>query len=160
MAHFTRTAPAPIVKGNYRALRPHVRRDFKRYCAYCLSHEDYAHGEESFELDHFLCKAYHPHLIRDFYNLYYACHVCNNYKRNFPTLEQMKQGLQIVDLCKENFSDHFEQLPNGAWSPKTRAAEYTIIRLRLNRSHLVKIRKRLMASTAKRSKTKGASKAS
>jgi hypothetical protein len=101
-------------------------------------------GEESFELDHFRPKS-RPQLIRlsnDFYNLYYACHICNKMKgSHWPTPFQESQGWSFVDLCLDPFTVHFQELADGRWLPLSRHAEYTLDKLRLNRSHLVKIRR-------------------
>lgn len=82
MAHFSRTVPAPAFPGGYTAFRAYVRQDFRQCCAYCLLHEFWAGGEDNFELDHFRPVSRFPDLERDFYNLYYACHVCNQRKRD------------------------------------------------------------------------------
>jgi hypothetical protein len=110
-------------------------------------HELWAGGEECFELDHFHPRAYYSHLLNDFYNLYYSCHVCNKLKWYHPTPAESAAGKQIVDLCKDNFTTHFQELPNGKWKPLTAAARYTLIQLRLNRDHLVKLRLELAKRT-------------
>jgi len=77
----------------------------------------------------------------DFYNLYYACSVCNRYKSGiWPSPELMALGFGFVDLCAEDFSTHFQEESDGSWRPLTPRAEYTIARIRLNRPHLLEIR--------------------
>lgn len=141
MAHFNRTKPAPKVNGDYRAFRPYVRFDFKASCAYCLIDELFAAGEENFELDHFRPKSLFPQYINNFENLYYSCHVCNNIKRDkWPPEELGKIGIEIIDLCKEDFEQHYRILNDGSWEPLTKSAEYTLEVLRLNRPHLKRLR--------------------
>lgn len=147
MAHFTRTRPAPKVKGGYAKFRSYVRFDFTAQCAYCLLHEMWAGGEKNFELDHFRPKSRpeFKHLINDFYNLYYCCHVCNKNKRaTWPPPAYRAKGIGFVDLCRDNFSDHFRELPDGRWEPLTPSAEYTERILLLNHPHLVRLRELLV----------------
>jgi hypothetical protein len=144
MARFDRTKPAPTVAGGYQSFRPAVRKDFRSTCAYCLIRELFAAGEENFELDHFFPVSKFPSRERDFYNLYYACHPCNKIKRaKWPDDDLQGKGVGFIDLCSEDFSTHFYELPDGCWKGLTLSANYTIDALRLNRKHLVELRKLL-----------------
>lgn len=148
MAFFIRTIPAPIVAGGYKSYRPAVRADFKSSCAYCLISEMFAAGEENFELDHFHPVSKFKLQKQDFYNLYYACHPCNHIKRaKWPDDGLVGKGIGFVDLCKDDFDIHFCELPDGSWKGLTSSAEYTIDALRLNRRHLLQIRKLIRAIT-------------
>lgn len=123
-----------------------MREDFAECCAYCLLHEILAAGQENFELDHFRPRSLSgfANQINDYYNLYYACRPCNLLKGNIwpdPSLEVAGYG--FLDLCTETFSDHFQEESDGSWLPLSRQAEYTLEKLRLNRTHLVKIRRYL-----------------
>lgn len=141
MAMFARTTPAPTVSGGYRGFKPAVRTDFNSTCAYCLISELFAAGVENFELDHFFPVSRFRSKELDFYNLYYACHPCNNIKRaKWPEDELLKQGIGFVDLCSDDFADHFRENPDGSWEGLTPSARYTIEALRLNRPHLLEIR--------------------
>jgi hypothetical protein len=144
VAHFTRTRPAPKVKGaGYAKFRPFVRLDFTECCAYCLLPELWRAGEKNFELDHFRpqSRPEFKHLINNFYNLYYSCHVCNRNKWNtWPPPEYLAKGIGFVDFCRDNFSDHFRLLPDGRWEPLTASARYTEQILLLNDPHLVRLR--------------------
>jgi hypothetical protein len=140
--HFVRRSSAPTTKGSdYQALRPYVREDFRKTCAYCLLEETWAAGLENFELDHFRPKSLFPQLALSYYNLYWSCHVCNRLKRDiWPARRLLKQGIFFVDLCVSAFDEHFVEQKNGKWRGKTLAAKYTIDSLRLNRPHLVELR--------------------
>lgn len=141
MSVFTRRPMAPLVKGDYTQFRPFVREDFSECCAYCLLHELLAGGADNFELDHFRPQSLFASLVNDFYNLFYACHVCNRHKSNsWPSAELAVAGYRFVDLCRENFSTHFIELESGEWKPLTEAGFYTQARLGLNRRHLVRVR--------------------
>ena len=147
MARFVRTQPSPQVKGppyTYGKFRPHVRRDFNECCAYCLMPELWAGGENNFELDHFRPKHVFPNLRMDFHNLYWSCRVCNGNKWNhWPSERLQKQGTGFVDFCRDDFHDHFRLSLGGLWIPQTPSADYTEQILKLNRSHLVKLRRRV-----------------
>jgi len=143
VARFTRTDPAPSVKGGYGAFRTYVRGDFEQCCAYCFLHERYAGGEESFWLDHFYPKdaTLFPARINDFYNLYWSCMPCNRRKWNqWPPDEVLAHGICFVDLCIDDFDQHYRLRSDGRLEPLTPSAAYTIAVIRLNREHLVKIR--------------------
>lgn len=145
MSHFVRRVPSPPVTSNYRKYLPFVREDFVRQCAYCLLSEVLASGEENFELDHFKPRNQFPELLNDYYNLYYACHPCNHGKRDlWPPADLQSQGVFIVDLCKDKFASHFFQEDNGFLMGVTHSGSYTIDILRLNRKHLITIRKLLL----------------
>jgi hypothetical protein len=145
---FVRTKPAPT--GGYKSIRPYVRSDFVQGCAYCLLKELFAAGEDNFELDHFFPESKFPLRKGDFYNLYYACHPCNHIKRaKWPDERLVAKGIGFVDLCLDNFEDHFRELPDGRWEGLTDSAKYTIDALRLNRRHLPQIR--LLVQTLSRS---------
>jgi uncharacterized protein (TIGR02646 family) len=142
MPRFTRTNPAPTVSGGYAAYRLHVQGDFESVCAYCLLNELFAAGEENFELDHFKPRSLFPESVTDFYNLYWSCHVCNRIKHNkWPCAALQSKGIGIVDLCIEDVERQFRELPDGKWEGITPSAQYTIDALRLNRQHLVKVRR-------------------
>lgn len=104
-------------------------------------HERWAAGAEGFQLDHFRpCKLF-PELERDFLNLYYACYPCNKKKHDkWPSRELQGQAIGFVDLCRDEFSDHFEECPDGSWRPLTPSAGYTMDSLRLNSEHLKELR--------------------
>lgn len=141
MPVFQRRQEPPAIKGDYPHFRSFVREDFSECCAYCLLHEILAAGAENFELDHFRPKSLFPSLINDFFNLYYSCHPCNHKKsHNWPKPEEEAAGYKFIDLCQELFSTHFQEAEEGRWLPLTKAAEYSLAMLRLNRIHLVELR--------------------
>lgn len=153
MPIFLRRQTPPPEESNYTKYRPFVREDFHECCAYCLLHEIIAGGEANFELDHFRPKAHteFTRLANDFYNLYYSCHVCNQYKsRRWPNNALSENDYRFIDFCNENFSDHFREESDGSWTPLTKAGEYTEAKLRLNRKHLMKIRSLLRQLAALR----------
>src|SRR5258708_14076381 len=137
MPHFARTRPAPKTSGGYVSFRPFVREDFCRRCAYCLVTKLLAGGDEAFELDLFRPRSRFPELTDDFYNIYYACHKCNQFKSNrYPPPELEARNIGFVDLCTEEFDAHFRVGPDGKCAGISESGSYTIAMLRLNRRHL------------------------
>jgi hypothetical protein len=121
-----------------------VREDFNRQCAYCLLAEILAGGEENFELDHFRPKSLFPNRLNDFYNIYYACHPCNQIKKDaWPPAALEARRIGFVDLCKDDFATHFQINADGRWEGITESGRYTIDILRLNRRHLTILRQLL-----------------
>jgi hypothetical protein len=121
-----------------------VREDFNRQCAYCLLAEIMAGGEENFELDHFRPKSLFPLQWNDFYNIDYACHPCNHIKLDaWPPEALQSRGIGFVDLCKDDFATHFQATDDGRWQGITESGRYATDILRLNRRHLVTVRKLL-----------------
>lgn len=143
MSIFVRRASPPQNQKGCRNYRLSVRADFCECCAYCLLYEALAGGADNFELDHFRPKsaAVPGSDVHDFFNLYYACHVCNHYKAgSWPSRSLQTAGYRFVNPCSEDFATHFEAQSTGEWKPLTRPAQYSQARLRLNRRHLVELR--------------------
>jgi hypothetical protein len=146
--HFARTFPPPEVSGGYAAFRPYVRADFRQCCGYCCLHEFWVGGERNFELDHYRPESLFPHLITDFYNLRYSCHVCNANKwKRWVTPAMEAQGVGIVDLTADALSTHYALNPNSILEPLTNSAEYTIALLRLNSNHLQQLRAFILSNS-------------
>jgi hypothetical protein len=133
IARFERTLPPPEVSGGYAAFRPYVRADFRQCCAYCCLHE--------FWVDHYHPQSRFPHMARDFYNLRYACHMCNMAKSDYwPSDELVKVGAVVVDLTVDRFAYHYHLDELGMLQPITDSARFTITLLRLNSDHLHQLR--------------------
>lgn len=138
---FSHRVPAPS-ENKYQKYRPYIREDFSECCAYCLMHERFANGENSFELDHFKPKSKFDNLKKEYTNIYYSCHVCNSpgsKSNHWPSEALESKGYRFVDTCKEIFSEHFVD-EDGYWKPISNAGKYTAEKIRLNSSHNVQIR--------------------
>ena len=141
ITRFARTVPPPEVSGGYAAFRPYVRADFRQCCAYCCLHEFWLGGVGNFELDHYRPVSHFPHLRRDFYNLRYACHLCNLTKSDYwPSQELESAGIGLVDLTADAYDNHFYLEDHGTLQPMTDSAKVTIALLRLNSAHLRQLR--------------------
>jgi hypothetical protein len=68
----------------------------------------------------------------------------NNIKHDiWPPDELRAKGYRFVDPCHDNFSTHFTEV-DGRWEPLTPAGDYSQECLRLNRKHLIEIRRMLV----------------
>jgi hypothetical protein len=59
-----------------------MRDEFCFRCVYCLRREVWCFQDSDFELDHEVAQSIVPELCRDYANLVYACHNCNQRKGN------------------------------------------------------------------------------
>ena len=141
--HFNRMSPPP----QFKDFRESTRRDFRRICAYCLTHEHDMNGPELFDLDHHRPRSLFPELAHDYYNHYYCCKRCNGIKFNkWPSPEVQARGIGFVDLCSSQFETHYRiREEDQAWDALTPSAKYTIEQLRLDSPHLLRFRRRVKA---------------
>jgi hypothetical protein len=72
----------PVGYSAYRHFRPWLRDEFCFRCVYCLRREAWCFQDSDFELDHEVAQSLAPELCRDYTNLVYACHNCNQRKGN------------------------------------------------------------------------------
>jgi uncharacterized protein (TIGR02646 family) len=140
-----RETPPPLKRYNF--YKRYLRRDFAFRCAYCLIHEAHFGGLRNFHVDHFRPKSRPEfrHLALVYSNLYYACGICNIFKgEHWPTAEDVGAGLYFVDPCQENaYETHLAiHEENGELRALTRAGEYSIAHIRLNREQLKRHRRR------------------
>ena len=128
-------------------LREFVARRALYRCEYCHSHERFS--ADSFSVDHILPRARGG--PTDAANLALACQGCNNHK--FTATEsrdpQTDEVAPIFNPREDEWSDHF------AWNAdldqiegRTPTGRATVERLRLNRPHLVNLRRVLKLAGA------------
>ncbi len=119
-------------------------------CAYCLLQEGapITGGYQSFQIDHFRPVAKFPRLIRDYWNLYYCCHWCNNAKSDtWPNNDQAKRGYRFVDPCVDDFYGKHARLDvSGRLEALTTAGDFTIREILLNRKIFRDLRSRRAAA--------------
>jgi len=155
----------PPYSKDYTKYKPYLRQDFSYRCAYCTIHEGEFGGLRNFafvfvakaelrrklSIEHFRPKWKFPELECEYTNLYYACSICNNCKgKRWPSDEDISKGLRFADPCEEDIYEvHFCEQDDGNLKPITLCGDYTIIHIRLNRLHLVKLRLRRREGRAK-----------
>ena len=113
-------------------------------CEYCRSPE--AFSLDTFTIDHILPVAASG--SDDLDNLAFACHNCNNRKQDDVTAvdPSTRNHVPLFNPRQDRWSDHFH------WSedtltivPTTATGRATILRLQLNRTGAVNIRRALLA---------------
>lgn len=131
------TPPQMSGRRGYEAARECLRIDFTYRCAYCCIHE-IDNGGENFEIDHFK-PVNQGGEINNYENLYWSCRGCNGFKSGkWPIEELMKLGIHFIDPCKEcEYPTHLIEDDNGHIIANSRAGEYHIDALRLNRKSRV-----------------------
>jgi hypothetical protein len=129
----------PPALTDYKKYKSFLRADFERRCAYCHIPESRYGTPGNYAVDHFRPKsrAEFRELICRYSNLYYACRDCNLYKGStWPARKLQRSGFRFLDPCRIDLSTQWAVDQDGSLKPKTRAAEYMILRLRLNQRFL------------------------
>lgn len=128
-----------------------MQEDFKGYCAYCGVHEsEWPHAAKNYQLDHFKPKgnALFKALENDFYNLRWCCHICNRADakgETWPSATEESRGESFVDLCQDDWTRHYNILPDGKLEALTNKATYTIRIIGLNDRDYVRHRLQILA---------------
>jgi uncharacterized protein (TIGR02646 family) len=124
-----RRGPDPGPFGHFSDYKPHLRRLFRRRCAYCLVPDHYLGRLNGMTVDHFQPRDRYDHLLHVWTNLYYSCGICNeHYKKNRPTEEEELRGLRLVDPCRQDPINHF-----GMRRDPTRMGHRCLVRARTAR---------------------------
>src|SRR5437588_313916 len=131
--HARRHEPRGYV--DYRSFKPWLRDDFGFRCIYCLFRETwFPNGDNAFSVDHIKPRVTHPELVCEYGNLLYACCGCNVLKQD---------GSLPLDPCEQGWGQHVRMGDDGIVQPLSRIGEELIEACRLNRSILVKGRRRM-----------------
>lgn len=124
----------------YANYREKLRSDFLYQCAYCTLAESEAMGL-TYEIEHYLPREHFPELENEYFNLLYACDVCNSYKSDhFATESELAACRRFYrpdwDERRHNF--RLAGVDLAALSP---VGDHTIEMLFLNREALRELRK-------------------
>lgn len=89
---------------HYSHHRPWLRDEFDFRCVYCLKREQWCFQLNDFELDHQIAQSIAPELCREYLNLVYACHNCNQRKGNkrLPSPDNVAFGACMKVLTTGN----------------------------------------------------------
>jgi hypothetical protein len=125
----------------YQRYKPYLRRDFAYACVYCGLHENEHGGPQPFTIDHLRPKSRFPKLRNSYFNLLYACSVCNRYKADdWPSDNPLADGKGYLDPYEHDYDEHFAVDVSFQMISKTPVGSYMVDRLRLNRTMLMKLR--------------------
>jgi HNH endonuclease len=115
-------------------LRAQVRRRAECACEFCGISE--TNSGNQLTIDHFRPRSKSG--SDDLENLIYACNACNQYKQDYwPRTETSPR---LWNPRQEPAGQHFLEQADGQLTPLTPTGEFTINRLRLNRSQLIAAR--------------------
>lgn len=117
-----------------------LRYDFFHCCAYCTISESEAQGFR-FTIDHYEPQNSRPDLKDTYSNLMWSCDTCNQRKSDrTPPQAARDAGVRFFRPDHDRYSDHFER-SGLRLNPLSKAADFTIDALDLNRSALRRLRK-------------------
>lgn len=125
--------------GTYSNWKPLLRTEGNHRCAYCAIHEAAWGGTRNFHVEHYRPKSKYPDLINLITNLFYACSVCNSFKReDWPGDPRADLGnICYPDPSEIDFNDLFTLQDGFRIEGANLAARYVIQRLYLNRPQLI-----------------------
>jgi hypothetical protein len=107
-------------------------------------HESQFGGERNFQVDHFRPKSFpkFEHLESDYSNLYWACCVCNNLKRDdWPSDNSSTEEICYLDPIEHDYNTMNRVQLDGSVESTTVAMKYINERLGFNRTHLIYARR-------------------
>jgi hypothetical protein len=116
--------------------REQVRQRAHCACEFCGTTEIDAGG--MLTIDHFQPRVHEGSDALE--NLVYACIACNQYKQDY--WPQTETAPTLWNPRQESANQHFVEQEDGQLTPLTATGEFTIKRLRLNRSQLIAGRQR------------------
>lgn len=106
-----------------------VKEETCNKCAYCeakITHISYG------DIEHIIPKSVCPDLLLDYYNLTYACSVCNNRKRDYYDVVH-----SLINPYQDNPNDHLLAAgPMVFHKPGSELGQLTVDKLDLNRTDL------------------------
>src|SRR6185295_16923858 len=144
-----RRAPDPGPFSDYRAYKPHLRKEFKGQCVYCRM-PDSLKGQEAFGVDHYQPKSRFSADAAAYSNLFYVCNVCNTWKGPFwPDQTQRAFGLFIPNPCSHEMFSHL-RYQDSVVSPHSAAGEFTVALLDLNEKRVRQIRQFVLENIAQK----------
>lgn len=125
-------------------------------CVYCSIHEEQFGGITNYHIDHFRPKSKKEfeHLTNDILNLYYACPICNRFKKDdWPGEPDDLNKVCYPDPSDIDYSELFTVNEAGGYLLESRfiSANYVIERLYLNRAQLLFERREYMLNEREKS---------
>jgi len=126
--------------GTYHEWKPLLAKEAKNQCVYCAIHEGSFGGERNFHVEHFKPKSRFRSHINNYYNLFYACAICNTFKGDeWPGTPG--HNLSQIGFINPSVVDYSRIFQSNATSSRLvsrhKAARYMIEQLYLNRPQLI-----------------------
>ena len=125
--------------GTYSDWKGLLRREGQYQCVYCALHESRFGGLRNFHVEHFKPKSRFDELTNDITNLFYSCSVCNCFKGSDwpgdPTARL--DTVSYISPSDHDLSDTLLVDDDFQVSGRSRAGEFVVEKLHLNRHQLV-----------------------
>jgi len=128
-----------------KALRERVEKQAQHHCGYCRSQADVVGAP--MELDHLLPEALGGLTVEE--NLWLACTLCNCYKNDRIAALDPETGelVRLFNPRLQRWNEHFAWTPEGDQIiGQTLTGRATVSALKLNRSTLVRARRRWVSA--------------
>lgn len=129
--------------GHYPDWKEELAKEGKYQCVYCTIHEHSFGGIRNYHVEHYKPKSKFETLVDDYFNLFYACSICNCFKGNdWPN--EPDETLDIIcypDPSKIDYDALFELDENYYLNGVKKSSKYIISKLYLNRPQLIQERK-------------------
>lgn len=126
-------------KGIYSDWKEQIAEECYYQCVYCSIHEAQFGGANNYHIDHFRPKSFPQFkpLENDICNLFYACPICNRFKKDDWPAEPDLNIVSYPDPSQNDYSDLFYMKDNFEIEGKYTASQYLVLRLFLNRAQLI-----------------------
>lgn len=129
------------ISGDYKQWKEQIAEECYYRCVYCSIHESPWGGIDHYHIDHYRPKSRKEfeHLTNDICNLFYACPICNRFKKDdWPGEPIDLDSVCYPDPSKTDYSTLFDLNENNCTiSGNYKSAVYVIERLYLNRPQLI-----------------------
>lgn len=128
-------------EGDYKQWKEQIAEECYHRCVYCSIHETPWGGIDHYHIDHYRPKSRKEfeHLVNDICNLFYACPICNRFKKDdWPGEPNDLDSICYPDPSKTDYSLIFKLEENNyTITGNYKSAVYIIERLFLNRPQLM-----------------------
>jgi hypothetical protein len=130
--------------GTYHDWKPLLAQEGFNQCVYCAIHESAMGGIRNFHVEHYRPKSLFSDRENDYFNLFYACPICNTFKSNdWPNEPVSDNSVSSYPNPSEvDYNSLFViDSPKGLIEGKNVASKYIQERLFLNRPQLISARR-------------------
>lgn len=124
-------------RGTYSDWKEQIAEECYYQCVYCSIHEGQFGGINNYHLDHFRPKSLYRDLENNILNIFYACPICNRFKKDDWPAEPDLNVISYPDPSIIDYSSLFNLRSDFQIEGKNNAANYLVIRLFLNRAQLI-----------------------
>ncbi|HBG62240.1 MAG: hypothetical protein A2266_02595 [Bacteroidetes bacterium RIFOXYA12_FULL_40_10] len=125
------------ISGSYSDWKEQIAKECFYQCVYCSVHEAQFGGIDHYHIDHFKPKSKFPGDKENILNLFYACPICNRFKRDDWPGEPDLNTVSYINPSIIDYTELFSLKNSFEIEGKYIASNYIIHRLNLNRAQLI-----------------------